>query len=148
MATEGMAGLQGARMTREDIDDFLYERGHGVLSLAHEGEAYGIPVSFGYDGQSLFFIFQRPSEASRKELFAETTTRASFLAYEALETDDWTSVIVTGPLQGVDDERWQTLLEAIEDNAWFPSLFSQVDPRRDFLGFELSVEEATGIRAH
>lgn len=147
MAAADVGGLQGRELDRAEIDAFLEQQGHGVLSLAAEGEAYGFPVSFGYDGEALWFVFQRPGETSRKEAFATETTKASFLAYAVEDKNDWTSVIVSGTLRPVEDDEWPDLLAAIEANAWYPDLFSATEPMRDFLGFSLVPDSISGLTA-
>lgn len=58
MGPETFAEMQGTAMDRESIDVFLHEQGVGVLSLTDGSEAYGIPISFGYDGEEdLYFVF-------------------------------------------------------------------------------------------
>ncbi|WP_435196744.1 pyridoxamine 5'-phosphate oxidase family protein [Natronomonas sp. EA1] len=147
MAAADVGGLPARTLERAEIDSFLRSQGHGVLSLAAAGEAYGFPVSFGYDGETLYFVFQRPREESRKEVFANETTTASFLAYAVEGKADWTSVIATGPLRSVGAEEWPTLLAAVEANAWYPDLFSATEPMQDFLGFALTPESVTGLSA-
>lgn len=148
MGSETFAEIQGIGMDREDIDAFLHERGVGVLSLADGDEAYGIPVSFGYDDEDdLYFVFIRLGEQSKKETFADRTTRASLTVYEVASKHDWTSVIASGPLREIDDDEWADLEAAIGDNAWYPSLFSESDPMRDIQGWALRIEEASGQRS-
>jgi hypothetical protein len=139
------AHRMGFDMDEAAVDAFLRERGHGVLSLADGSEAYGIPISFGYDGERLFFVFQRPTEESRKEQFAGTTETATLTAYDVGGKHDWRSVVVSGPIRRIDEGEWPALLDAIEGNAWYPSLFSQAEPMQDFLGYELLAESATGL---
>jgi hypothetical protein len=145
MSPDSFARLQGTEMDRAGIDAFLAEQGVGVLSLADGDEAYGVPVSFGYDGEAtLYFVFLRLGEHSRKEAFAERTDRASLVAYEAPGKHEWRSVIASGPIRRIDDDEWDALRAAIEDTAWYPSLFSEAEPMRDIAGWKLEVESVTG----
>lgn len=64
-------------MHRAEIDQFLREQGTGVLSLADAGETYAPPMSFGYDGDRLYFVMIRFGDDSTKLDFADTTTRAT-----------------------------------------------------------------------
>jgi hypothetical protein len=130
MAADSFAGIQGIEMSADEVDTFLQSQGFGVLSLARDGEAYGIPISFGYDGTQLYFVLLRPGERSKKEEFVRETDTASFLVYD------------------VGDDDWPALLDAIEENAWFPSLFSETQPMQDILGWRLVVDEMTGQRSH
>ncbi|ELZ29841.1 flavin-nucleotide-binding protein [Halogeometricum pallidum JCM 14848] len=132
-------------MDEEEVDAFLQRHGIGVLSLADEGDAYGVPISFGYDGERLYFVFLR-GETSQKEAFAETTTRATLTAFDVAGRHEWESVIVAGRLNVVDGDEWDALVSAMEDNAWFPSLFSESEPMRGIAGWVLEIEAATGLR--
>ena len=148
MAADSFAGIQGIEMSADEVDTFLQSQGFGVLSLARDGEAYGIPISFGYDGTQLYFVLLRPGERSKKEEFVRETDTASFLVYDVGDKHDWQSVVVTGRLEPVGDDDWPALLDAIEENAWFPSLFSETQPMQDILGWRLVVDEMTGQRSH
>lgn len=94
-------------MAGHEVDAFLREQGIGVLSLTDGSETYGVPVSFGYDGEeTLYFVFLRVGERSKKEKFAQQTDRASLTVYNVDSKHVWTSVIATGLLQEIDDEEW------------------------------------------
>lgn len=145
MAPEKFAEIEGIEMDRETVDAFLREQGRGILSLTDGRESYGVPVSFGYDGQdSLYFVFLRVGEQSKKEQFAEQTERASLTVYDVTSKHVWTSVIASGPLHQITDNEWNELEAAVEDNAWYPSLFSEAEPMQDIQGWELRIEEVTG----
>jgi hypothetical protein len=149
MTTSDIDRLEGNRMPDADVDQFLTETGVGVLSLARDGEAYGIPVSFGYDADAgrIYFVFVGFGEESQKEEFAAATTRASLLAYEVEGTDKWRSVVVDGPLAEVDDDEWQHASETIGENAWYPSLFREADPMRGLRVFALDVDSKSGLHS-
>ncbi|MCL7417650.1 MAG: pyridoxamine 5'-phosphate oxidase family protein [Halalkalicoccus sp.] len=145
MTTESFGEITGTEMEREEAEVFLRDQGVGVLSLANEGEAYGVPVSFGYDGEDrLYFVFLRVGEESRKEAFAAATERASFTVYDVESKHAWRSVIASGRIREVDDDEWETVRDSIDDNAWYPSLFSEAEPMRDIQGWVLEIEEITG----
>lgn len=145
MPPETFAEIEGIGMERDDVNTFLREQGVGVLSLTNGQEAYGVPVSFGYNGgDSLYFVFLRIGEQSKKEQFAEQTERASFTVYDVNSKHVWTSVIVSGALHQIPDSEWDELEIAIEDNAWYPSLFSEAEPMQDIQGWELRMDEVTG----
>ena len=131
-------------MDDEEVDAFLREHGVGVLSLADGGDAYGVPISFGYDGERLYFVFLR-GETSRKETFAEATTRATLTAFDVAGRHEWESVVVAGRLEPVAEDEWEAVVAAMEDIAWFPSLFSESEPMRGIAGWVLEIEEATGL---
>lgn len=137
--------IQGDPMNEAEVDAFLREHGIGVLSLADRSEAYGVPISFGYDGDCLYFVFLR-GETSRKETFAEATTRATLTAFDVAGRHEWESVVVAGRLREADEDEWDALVAAMGDNAWFPSLFSESEPMRGIAGWVLEVDAATGLR--
>jgi nitroimidazol reductase NimA-like FMN-containing flavoprotein (pyridoxamine 5'-phosphate oxidase superfamily) len=138
--------LYGNQMSEADCKAFLREQGSGVLSLAREGTAYGIPVSFGFDGEdTLYFLLAGFHEPSRKKEFARATERASFLTYEGGSREDWRSVIAAGSLDVVPKDDLKQAREHVEDNAWFPDLFSKADPRGDVEVWRLRVDSLSGL---
>ena len=138
-------GLPRYQMTEEEIEAVLRTEGYGVLSMADDGVGYGVPLSFGYRDGRLFFVLQRQGQESRKQQFADASEVVSFLVSDVRSRDDWCSVILTGWLRPVDDE-WDVLSAALDDNAWFPSLFSEAEPMQNWLGYELVVEEQSGLK--
>jgi nitroimidazol reductase NimA-like FMN-containing flavoprotein (pyridoxamine 5'-phosphate oxidase superfamily) len=131
-------------MTDTEVEDLLQRQGHGTLSLASGGQAYAVPMSFGYADDRLYFVFRRPREQSRKLTYIEATDRASFTVTDVASKHDWASVLVEGPVREVAEDDWDELFEAVEGNAWFPSLFSETDPMQSFVGYELLAERKTG----
>ena len=142
--TDDARRLRGVAMDREEVDEFLREQGTGVLSLAVDGEAYGIPMSFGYDGERLYFFLIRFGDDSEKIDFADATTRASFTTYSFKDSHHWRSVLVRAPIERVPEERLDAAKEALFDNAQFASLFPYGEPMTERPRFELAVEEVTG----
>lgn len=138
----------GEWMERPEAERFLADKGVGVLSLADGGEAYGVPLSFGYDGENerVYFALLRTGEQSRKESFVETTERASLLAHEVVSPGEWYSVIAAGPLRPTREEEWDRAVEAIDTDAWYPDLFREATPTRGIAGWVLEVEELSGVR--
>ena len=53
-------------MASDDIDDLLETQGYGILSMCGDGEPYSIPVSFGYDGECIYFGFLKQGDDSAK----------------------------------------------------------------------------------
>jgi nitroimidazol reductase NimA-like FMN-containing flavoprotein (pyridoxamine 5'-phosphate oxidase superfamily) len=146
MVTTDTDPLAANRMADEEVDVVLERAGVGVLSLARDAEAYGVPVSFGFDGADrVYFVFVGFGPGSRKEAFAEATRRASFAVYEVSDVDDWRSVLVEGPIERTTD--WAAARATFEDNAWYPSLFREADPMRSLDVWTLRVEAKSGLRA-
>ena len=119
MATNDGSGL-GSEMDTTEIDEFLHEQGEGVLSLANHGEAYGVPVSFGYDGEAAFMYLIQFGEGSKKLAFSEGTDRACLTVFDAETRSKWTSVVAYGTLTAIPDNELLHMEEVMDDNGWFP----------------------------
>lgn len=95
----------GVELDRYEIEEFLKERGLGVLGLAREGEAYTFPIAFAYDDAADRCIFRFVmTEDSMKRRFVSKTDTASLTVYEWRTKDEWKSVVVRGPIQQITDE--------------------------------------------
>jgi hypothetical protein len=137
--------LQGVRMDRAEIDDFLADRGVGLLALADGGRAYAVPISFGYDGDSrLYFFLLRFGEDSEKIDYADRTASATFAVYDVETPDRWRSVLARGPVETVPEERHDEMEAVMYDNAWSARLFPYSDPITEIRRAELRIEDATG----
>lgn len=137
----------GEWMDRAEAEAFLDDQGVGVLSLADADEAYGVPLSYGYDADAevIYFVLLRPGEQSRKEQFMETTERASFLVYDVVDPGDWRSVIAAGPVRPTRDDEQERAVEIIQTEAWYPNVFRESAPTRGIAGWALEVEEVSGM---
>lgn len=86
-------------MTPEDIHAFVQHAWLGHMGLAKGGQAYVIPIFYGYaDGA---FYFQ--SLHGEKDEFLETTQEACLNIVSAASEDHWSSVMVFGPVARVDN---------------------------------------------
>lgn len=142
-----------SRFRGEPIDDstmeaLLRETGFGVLSLARDGMAYGIPVSAGYDDGRLYFVFFGFGTApSRKLERVQHTESGSFLVYEVAGPDDWWSVIAQGAIRLVDSrQEWERLEAAMRDNAWRPNILDDAAKSSGVEGYVLEVADVRGWR--
>ena len=115
------------------------QRGRRAL---HGG--YGIPLSFGYDGDRLYFLFVGHSEAWKKVTYAEQSETASFLVFEVEADGQWRSVIVEGPLERVTPDEWDAAREAMADNAYRPDLLTDADPTENPRVWVLDAREKSG----
>lgn len=142
-----MAHHVGLEVDDYEIEDFLKERGLGVLGLASGNEAYTIPIAFAYDDAASRCIFRFVmDESSLKRDFVSGTESASLTVYEWHDRNEWKSVIIRGPIRQVPDD----------DLAQAAALFSNVgeeaalevfnDPVTEYetLWYELNIEEMTG----
>ncbi len=135
-------------MSTEEIDTFLREEGVGLLSLADAGDAYAVPISFGWDGTSLYFYLFRFGERSKKYDFLDGTETASFAVYTVEDKYRWRSVVATGPLSAVPEDEAETVDDVMFDNAWFPNLLPLDEPRTELRRVELAAEQVTGQQGH
>ena len=102
-------------MDDEEIAERLRAEGTGVLSLADEGDAYGIPLAHYYDGEDLYFRLGMTEDSHKDELL-DAGGPVSYVVYGADETDDprgldsW-SIMVEGTLTRLpesDHDRFDT----------------------------------------
>lgn len=131
-------------MNAEASAAFLERLGWGCLTLADEGSAYSVPMSFGYDGDSTLYFQVQTDEESDKMAYLNATTTATFLVPE-VQPPDWTSVIVRGPVGKVPDEEIEEAYAAFAENAWFPACpwTPDKDPA-EVAFYKLEAEQLTG----
>lgn len=113
----------GKSMGQHEITTFLTEQATGVLALSRERRAYGIPMSFAWDEESEHAIMDFGfAEGSKKREFIETTDEACLTVYEWTSPTEWRSVVVTGPLQQLDEDE-------VDDEvvAWYYDVAKDID---------------------
>ena len=137
----------GTPMDDADVDAVLESSGWGVLALADEDEPYSIPISFGYDGEDVYFSFLRTGESSRKSAFIADGDVARLLVTIVRARFDWQSVAVTGPVASIDShsEDWETLVDLLERNPWFSSAFEDADEVEGIRGWRLAPTSVHGV---
>lgn len=105
LLSDRMSEHIGEEMEAYEIEQFLKERGLGILGFAQNGEAYTIPIAFAYDETEprciLRFIM---GEDSKKQAFVSSTESASLSTYEWDGKDNWKSVVVNGPIRKLANE--------------------------------------------
>jgi nitroimidazol reductase NimA-like FMN-containing flavoprotein (pyridoxamine 5'-phosphate oxidase superfamily) len=136
--------VRGNEMTDEEIDGGLRDLGYGTLALAADDEAYGVPVSFGYDGDRLFMNLLRFGDESEKLAYCDRTEVACLTAYEVDSRYEWRSIVVRGTLHDVDDVEYME--GVMDDNAWHPSLYANAitEPKTEAIRTELHITESSG----
>ncbi len=82
-------------MSPQETTEFVRHNRFGVLSLARDGQAYGLPLYYGFDGRDLYF----QTRAGLKDRYATETTEACFTIVRVVNLDDWASVQVFGRLE-------------------------------------------------
>ncbi|WP_096389792.1 pyridoxamine 5'-phosphate oxidase family protein [Halopenitus persicus] len=138
--------IEGETMSDAAIDAALQSHGAGVLALADGNDAYAIPISFGYDAGRVVFVYWQFGAESRKVAFTEATDRACLTVVEHRSPTDWRSVIVRGPLSPIEPDERTTVGKLMDENAWVPDLSVLEARRLSPIPYELSIEEATGLR--
>lgn len=146
--TDDVRALYGVEMSAAEVEAFLTEQGVGLLSLADDGAAYAVPISFGYDGgDALYFFLIRFGEGSRKLEYLETTTEATFVAYEVTGPTRWKSVLVAGELERVPEEDRERMEEVMYDNALAARLFPYEEPITGITRVRLRIDRVSGRKA-
>ena len=143
--SSGPRSLLGMSMDDSEIDDALTEIGTGVLSMSADGVPYGVPLSFGYDGDDgLYFVFLGATAELRKETYAAAADVASFTAFDVGPDGSWRSVIVSGPLDRITTEEWDHAREAMLDNAYQSNLLAEHELQENPNVWTLDVQERSG----
>jgi nitroimidazol reductase NimA-like FMN-containing flavoprotein (pyridoxamine 5'-phosphate oxidase superfamily) len=131
-------------MAPHKITEFLNEQATGVLSLTNDSRAYGIPISFAYDGEDRRAIMDLGfAEDSKKREFIDATEEVCLTVYEWNGTHDWTSVVVTGTFTQVDEAD-------IGDDivAWYHEVATDIDVSAGNVELEwysLRAEDVSGV---
>lgn len=133
-------------MTDAEIDAYLESQGTGILSLADGGEAYAVPISFGYEPGRAVFAFWQFRPESRKIAFSEATERACLAVYDVDSQENWRSVLAFGPIRELSTDVWGEIGELMDENAWSPDLTGVGKRQLSVVGYELEIEEATGLQ--
>ena len=136
--------LLGMELDDSEIDEMLLEAGIGILSMSADGVPYGVPLSFGYAGNALSFVFLDATADLRKETYAEQSDTASFTAIDIGPDGVWRSVIVSGPLERIDPGEWDAAREAMLDNAYQSDLLADHELRENPNVWTLDIRERSG----
>ena len=137
--------LLGMKLDDAAIDDVLTEMGIGVLSMSADGVPYGVPLSFGYDGEdTLYFLFLDASVDLRKETYAEQADTVSFTTFDVDPDGSWRSVIVSGSLDRILIGEWDAARAAMADNAYQSELLEKHELQENPNVWALSVDERSG----
>lgn len=107
------------RFSEEAIEEVLRREDDGVLALADDDEPYGVPVSYGYDGDRFVFQLSR-TERGRKGAFVDSNPSACFVVYAKRPNRAVESVIATGELRPIPESAQREAFAVLRDNADFP----------------------------
>ncbi|MFD1642065.1 pyridoxamine 5'-phosphate oxidase family protein [Halohasta litorea] len=141
------AQFSGTPMSRDDIDRLLEDQGYGILSLCGDGTPYSVPLSFGYDGESVALLFLSEGPQSRKADAISEGATARLLVTDIRGRFDWQSVAVTGPVHAVapDSEAFEQFIATLDDNAWFIRGFERANSLESIQGWRLDPETVRGL---
>lgn len=104
-------------LSREEIDNVLEGVGYGFLGFARENRPYVLPMSFGYDGDDIYF--QMNSQGRKFDYIdGETAACLSVLGFDQ-DTGVSRSILIEGELREISEERTATALEALATTANF-----------------------------
>lgn len=133
----------GKRMDDEEIEQFLTDQATGVLCLANDRTAYGIPVAFAYEAEGERAVLDLGfAPESKKREFIETTDEVCLTTYEWSQPHDWRSVVMSGPLEELEDDEVDD-----ETEAWFHAVAKDIEVEERSLElrwYELRVTELSG----
>ena len=137
----------GHLMSDAEAAAFLNTQATGVLSLAQDGRAYGIPMSFAYDEANTRVVMDMGfAQASKKRAFLEKTDEATLTTYDWESPTNWASAIVTGSIRRIPEEDVDG-----STVSWYQSIASDIDvvgSVAEVTWVELSVDELTGVAVY
>lgn len=147
MTNDPYGQWMGSPMDEREIDDVLGSAGWGVITLAEDDEPYSIPVSFGYDGEAVYFVFIRDSPTNAKFEYAEDGKTARLLVTDVQARFDWQSIAVTGTLRSVQpgSADWDDLLTVLDEQAWFSAEFERAAGVDELVGWRLEPDQIRGL---
>lgn len=133
-------------MTESEVDERLRESEAGLLALAKEGVAYAVPVSYHYDGASIYFRLSDDDRSEKLE-FVESTERACFVLFGVEKSEASWSIVVTGVLRAFPDTEEEEYDPAVLNDRFGPlRVFGEAIDEIELVLFEMRIEGITGRR--
>lgn len=129
-------------MDEDEIRMTLSNHTVGVLGVPTSGPPILRPVSYQYDAPedlNFAFVGRRTGNLQRACRRADV---ARFLVYRATSPFYWQSVICTGPIRVVEDDRWRDGDRFVDR----PAVFERAAERADVTGYTLRLEDCSGIK--
>jgi hypothetical protein len=129
-------------MDATEIDDYLRAGSHGVLALADGNDAYGVPLSYHYDGERLLLRVSTHGDDGEKRHYLDTTDTATLVCFAADPDGSW-SIQIRGSVTA-----WAGTVDEATLNEWFPPfrLFDEAVEDVSFTLYELDMESVVGRR--
>ena len=136
----------GTPMDQVAIEEVLSTTAWGTLALAEDDVPYSIPMTFGFDGEDIYFGFIDDKPMNRKFEFLGEDKPARLLVTDIEAKFDWRSVAVTGSLQSLsrNSPNWDTLFDVLGENTWFESGYDRVRVVEEIHGWRLIPDEIVG----
>ena len=141
----------GRALDEYETEEFLKERGLGVLGLSQGGDAYTIPIAFAYDGDGERCVFRFiMTEESIKGEFVSETDVASLTAYEWRRKNEWKSVVARGPIRPVSDDELARVAALFSDVGEESALEVFNSPLSEYetVWYEMEIAEMTARRSN
>jgi nitroimidazol reductase NimA-like FMN-containing flavoprotein (pyridoxamine 5'-phosphate oxidase superfamily) len=134
-------------MDDSEVAQLLHAQDTGVLSLAKDGDAYGIPVSFNYRQKNRRVYFRLGfAPGSQKREFLDATDHASFEVHDRTDAG-WKSVVASGPLvEATSDEIGTQVVQSVEQlQIPYFQVFDRPKEELDLRIVYLDVERVRGL---
>ena len=145
MTVEELGDYGMEQMDDAEVEGFLSSQSMGVLGLPTEDAPYLLPMSYGYDGGAKLYFFYVVGAQSRKEELSTRAETASFLVYSAETAFNWESVLMTGRIRKLPEEKRADITEDMAPS-WRPDLFEAASKIEDTHLHEFRIQEWTGIK--
>lgn len=137
-----------AELTDDEISAFLSSQRVGVLALPgdeSDRSPYVLPISYGYDGDDRLYLTYVLGASSRKATLTESSEAARFLVFTVDSLYSWESVLLTGRLEPVPEDRWDDL-ESILSDAWRPELFASAVDEQQVRVYAFRIDDQSGVK--
>lgn len=132
-------------MDDAEVETFLASQHLGVLGLPTENGPYLLPMSYGFNGGSrLYFLYVVGTESQKVDL-SSAAESVSFLVYSAETMFVWRSVLLTGSLETLPDEKRADLKQG-QLPAWRPELFETASETEETRLYEFRIEDWSGMK--
>ena len=131
-------------MDDDEIVEELETNDVGILSLASDGVAYAVPVSFHHDESSLYLRLTSDG-ASKKLSYVDDTAEACFSLYAVESSRKSWSIVATGPIHELSAAEQEQFDEAtINEQFSELRIFDEEIDTVEWTIYELEMEELTG----
>ena len=127
-------------MEEAEVEAYLSRAETGVLSLAKDGEAYGVPVHVHVEDGDVFVRLGEHDDSEKFE-FLDATTSASLVVYDANDEESW-SVLVRGELV----REGEASAAAVNERFGPMRIFGETVQDLDAVLYRFDAESVTGRR--